>query len=382
MRIAVLHSFYSSDVPSGENVVVQAQVSSLQQAGHDVVLVGAYTDELSKKLVYPASAAIWVATGRGQDPTATLTRVNPDITHLHNLFPNFATRWLADWGRPVVATLHQFRPLCAAGTLYRSGQVCTLCPDGAPISAVRFGCYRHSRLATLPIAWRNRSGIRGDSVLSAADVAVVLSARAWSTYAHYGLPESRMALLPNFVNVDIEPGSGERNGAWLVVARLSEEKGVLNLVRAWPHHERLDIVGTGPQAEDIRRACPPNVRLLGQMPNGQVRSMISRCAGLIIPSRWFEGMPTVYLEALAAGTPVIAFRGNSAADDVETSERKIGVVVPREPTANELLAGLLEVRGSRKMSADCRLHFEDRFTERVWLRGIEEVYQRALQLHS
>jgi glycosyltransferase involved in cell wall biosynthesis len=92
-------------------------------------------------------------------------------------------------------------------------------------------------------------------------------------------------------------------------------------------------------------------------------------------------MPTVYLEALATGTPVIAFRGNSAADDVETSERRVGVVVPREPTANELQAGLLEVRGNRKMFEDCRLHFEDRFTEGVWLRGIEDVYQRALHLH-
>src|SRR6266702_8426604 len=93
-----------------------------------------------------------VATGFGADPTEDLRRFAPDVVHVHNLLPNFGTRWLDRWPGPVVATLHNFRSMCPAGTLYRSGHVCTACPDGNPGAALRHACYRGSTLATLPLA--------------------------------------------------------------------------------------------------------------------------------------------------------------------------------------------------------------------------------------
>ena len=51
MRIAVVHSFYRSDSPSGENQVVAQQVELLREAGHDVLLVARSSDELGTGLV-------------------------------------------------------------------------------------------------------------------------------------------------------------------------------------------------------------------------------------------------------------------------------------------------------------------------------------------
>jgi hypothetical protein len=130
MRIAIVHSFYNSRVPSGENVVVTAQVQALRAAGHDVRLVAQYSDERLQRRRYPAEAAVTVITGLGPDPSAELTAFAPDIVHVHNLFPNFGTRWLERWPGHLVATLHNFRPMCVAGSLSRDGEVCTLCPDG------------------------------------------------------------------------------------------------------------------------------------------------------------------------------------------------------------------------------------------------------------
>jgi hypothetical protein len=46
VRIAMVHSFYSSSQPSGENTVVLNEVDALRRAGHEVALFAAHTDEL------------------------------------------------------------------------------------------------------------------------------------------------------------------------------------------------------------------------------------------------------------------------------------------------------------------------------------------------
>src|SRR4051812_31099182 len=69
-------------------------------------------------------AAFAVASGYGASPLSALSRFKPDVVHVHNLFPNWAWRWLNEWDGPLVATLHNFRPLCAAGTLFRDDHNC------------------------------------------------------------------------------------------------------------------------------------------------------------------------------------------------------------------------------------------------------------------
>ncbi|MHC1560477.1 glycosyltransferase family 4 protein [Actinomycetospora sp. C-140] len=377
MRIAVVHSFYSSRVPSGENQVVLAQVEALRAAGHEVALVARHTDDRLRRASYPVEAALTTATGVGPDPTAELAAFSPDVVHVHNLFPNFGTAWLRDWPGRIVATLHNFRPMCANGYLFRDGAACTACPSGDRWAAVRHGCFHGSRVASLPLAWRSRHGAVGDPLLARADQIVVLSERARRTYRDAGVPAERLHVVPNLV-ADVPPvptvGAGGRDGErWLCIARLTPEKGVLELVRSWPAEVGLDIVGEGELRADIEAAAPAGVRLLGSRDNAALRAAMGGYAGLVVPSRWFEGLPTVYLEALAAGLPVLAVDGNSAADDVAAHD--LGVVTAASPTTGELRAGIAAITGAgtglrRRASAS----FRARFTAPTWCDAITRVY--------
>ncbi|MDG4864954.1 glycosyltransferase, partial [Streptomyces sp. T-3] len=145
MRIAVVHSFYGSAAPSGENLVVAAQAEALRRAGHDVHLVTAATDDLADQPLYALRSATTVATGRGRSPLGRLRELAPDLVHVHNLFPNFGRAWVSSWRGPLVTSLHNYRPLCANGLLYREGALCTRCPDGDRWAGLRGGCYRESR---------------------------------------------------------------------------------------------------------------------------------------------------------------------------------------------------------------------------------------------
>ncbi|WP_406443618.1 glycosyltransferase family 4 protein [Streptomyces sp. NBC_01613] len=374
MKIAVVHSFYTSATPSGENALVRDQVRALGAAGHEVELFAAHTDELARDPLYPLRAAARVASGLGHNPLARLRSYAPDVVHVHNLFPNFGRSWVRNWGGPLVATLHNYRPLCAAATLYRAGAVCTRCPDGEPWAALRYGCYRDSRAATLPLAWAGRHGHARDPLLARADRLVVNSRLSEQTYLRAGVPAERLVLVPNFVDA---PQSGEPQGddtgRWLVAARLTAEKGVLELLRQWPAHEPLDVVGDGELLADCRAAAPASVRFVGHLDRTELCRRMPSYRGLVFSSRWYEVQPCVNIEALAAGLPVLAFEGSSVAEAVR--EHGTGLVTRWD----KALAPVLAEAATRfpSLRAHCRQVYADHFTERAWITRVAEAYQAA-----
>ncbi|MEJ2866396.1 glycosyltransferase family 4 protein [Actinomycetospora sp. OC33-EN08] len=381
MRVAVVHGFYRSDVPSGENLAVTAQVDALRDAGHEVELVAQRSDERMRRRTWPIEGALTTVTGLGPDPTRELQAFGPDVVHVHNLFPHFSTRWLAAWRGPVVATLHNFRPLCAVGTMVRDGRRCTRCVDESPAEAVRHACFKGSRLATAPLAIAQVGGPARHPVIARADRLVVISQRAADEYERAGIPGRRFDVVPNFVPPapptipSPRAGAGER---WLYAGRLSREKGLPELLDAWPGDRALDVIGDGEDAAVLRGFERPAVHFLGRRDNAEIRAALPSYTGLVVPSQWPEaGPPLTYLEALAAGTPVVAFAGNGAADDV--ARRGTGVVVPTRPGTEDLTAALDRVvRERASLAATCRTVADEVFAPSSWTVAITRVYRAAV----
>jgi glycosyltransferase involved in cell wall biosynthesis len=380
-RVAIVHSFYSSQQPSGENSAVRDQADALRAAGHDVTVVAANTDELVQKPGYALRAAARVATGRGRNPLTELEHLAPDVVHVHNLFPNFGTEWLEHWRGALVATVHNYRPVCASGTLFRDGKVCTRCPDGDRWAGLRHGCYRDSRTATIPLAWATRGGAAAHPVLRRADRIVVLSERSRDLYLRFGLSAERLALVPNFVdppersrtgNPDIDPpGAIPR---WLFIGRLSEEKGIVPLLLNWPQGERLDVIGSGPLESTCQQIAPEHVRLLGSQPRERILNMLPGYTGLIFPSVWFECAPLVCQEALLSSVPILARAGSSVADSVRREGTGMVYETPEELTqalrnARTVFPGLRE---------HCRRVYAERYTALSWSTAMAAVYRQAL----
>lgn len=377
MRIAVVHSFYTAGKPSGENALVRDQVRALDTAGHTVELFAAHTDELARDPLYPLRAAARVASGRGNNPLARLRDFAPDLVHVHNLFPNFGRSWVRQWAGPLVATLHNYRPMCAAATLYRAGAVCNRCPSGDPWAALRFGCYRGSRAATLPLAWAGRHGPARDPLLARADRLVVNSRLSEETYRQAGVPAGRLSLVPNFVDAPVsEEAPDDTTGRWLVAARLSAEKGVLELLRQWPADAPLDVFGDGELLAECRAAAPSSVRFLGRLDRAELCRRMPAYRGLVFPSRWYEVQPCVQVEALAAGLPTLAFEGSSVAEAVR--EHGTGLVTRWDQPLARVLAEAADRFPS--LRAHCRQVYTDRFTERAWLARIAGVYEEATRV--
>jgi len=375
IRIAFVHSFYSSAQPSGENRAVESEARALAGAGHEVRLIPARTDDLERTPFYPVTSALRVATGIGRSPLGALRAFGPDVVHVHNLFPNFGTRWAGSVDVPIVATLHNFRPLCANGLLYRDGAVCTLCPDGDRTAGIRYGCYRGSRLASLPLGLANRSGPQGNPLLRRADRVIVLSQTAREIYLAAGLPERKVVVWGNFLPDELDPGRdvGEPMDArWLYVGRLSSEKGIALLVEAWPSDVPLTVVGDGVDRPRIEAgARGKRIELRPLLERSEVIDLMRRSLGLVFPSRCLESFPLVYAEAMAAGLPVLAWEPNVVAGMTRLDGTGMAI-----SWRDDLPSALRAAASSfPRLRERCRRVFEERMSERAHVVRAEGLYR-------
>ncbi|GAA2316922.1 glycosyltransferase family 4 protein [Streptomyces kunmingensis] len=371
MKVALVHGFHGPSVPGGEDEAVLDQAAALGRAGHEVRLFATRTDGPRTASRYAARRAVTLATGYGRGPLPVLRAFAPDVVHVHTLPPGPGRSWTAEWTRPLVATLHNYRPLCAAAGQDPDGAPCARCVDGDRWAGMRHGCRWSGPLATLPLAWASRGGIRQDPLLRRADRVIVLSELSRSTYERAGLPAERLTVVPNYVPAADDAQAAEGDGAWVVVGRLAPEENILGLLRRWPAGRRLDVVGAGPSEPACRAAAPASVRFLGVVERPALRRALPGYRGLVLPGRWVAGtVPHVYPEALAAGLPVLAFEGSAAPRAVRADGT--GTVTAWDA---ELPAALdAAERIFPTLRAHCRGVYAKRYGEEAWVERTERLY--------
>ena len=373
LRVAVVHSFYRSDQPSGENALVEAQVAALARAGHEVELFATSSDELSGwSRLGPLRSAVTVATGRGRNPSTAIADWAPDVVHLHNTFPQIGRRWVEELDLPLVATLHNYRPLCAASTLHREGSRCSECVDVGRHRGLVHGCYRGSRLATLPLTLSQRGA--DDPVLRSATVLTALSETQVTEYVRAGVDAERFVELPNFVPDDLAPVPGEGGDAWLYAGRLTPEKGIVEALSVWPEELPLTVVGDGPAMGEVRAAAAgKRVTLMPSVSRPAVLELLRRSRGLLFPSRWPDPFGLVYIEALAAGTPVLATPPSAAAGMVQRDGA--GLAVPAL-TSDAVRTAHQSFPALRNRAREA---FLLRYTEAAHVASLQRVYALAMR---
>jgi glycosyltransferase involved in cell wall biosynthesis len=315
LSVLVIHNQYQQ--PGGEDAVVRAEVDLLRSAGNRVVL---YTRNNSDIAGYGAlrKASLLASTTWNRrtyaDIHALIREHRPDIAHCHNFLPLVSpSAYYAckSAGVPVVQTLHNYRLLCPAGTLFANGQRCEGCSQSTA-NAVRRGCYRSSRVQTAAVSLMLRIHRLRGTWKRSVDAYVTPSAFCRDYFVAAGLPEKKVHLKSNFLAHD--PGQRAAHGDYaLFVGRLSAEKGVLEMIEAWRQlpEVKLLVAGDGPLYLETRgaaRRSNGHVRLLGQLSADETLARIRGARFLVFPSRWYEPFGMGLLEAAACGVPAIASR--------------------------------------------------------------------------
>jgi len=314
VKVVVAHNRYREAIPSGENVIVDTEIAQLRAAGIEVLPFQRSSDSigelpLAEKALLPLSPIYGHAAQR--DLSRLLEAERPDVLHLHNPYPllsPWVVRTAHSHGVPVVQTVHNYRQVCSSGLYFRDGHNCQDCRGkllGWP--AVRHRCYRGSTAQSALMAtalavhrptWRS------------VDRFIALTDRIAAHLRDYGISDEHLVVKPNGLP---DPGEPAPLGdGFLYGARLSPEKGLDLLLDAWQRHPdgalgTLRIAGDGELRPLAERAAAErdDVIYLGVLDQEGMRVARRASAVVIAVPTWNDVLPTVILEALAAGRPVL-----------------------------------------------------------------------------
>jgi glycosyltransferase involved in cell wall biosynthesis len=386
LNIATVYNRYLSR--GGEDEVFERETRLLRGAGHHVVPITTQTVAPggTRDAAFLARESLWSRRWYGRF-LRILGDERIDIVHVHNVFPVFSPSVLhacARAGVPVVHTLHNYRLICPKATLYRDGGVCNDCPAASvPWPGVRHRCYHgsYSQSAVVAAMLTVHRWLR--TWTDKVDAYVALTEFARAKLVAGGLPGHKVFVKPNFVDPDPGPGAPERRGGALFVGRLSEEKGVPTLLRAWAALDLpLTIVGDGPLEGSVRRAATASnggIEYVGREPHADVLQRLGDAQFLVFPSEWYEGMPLSVIEAFSRGTPVVASNLGAMAEIV-SHERNGMLFTAGDARDLARAARDAAANGDRmpRLRAAARAEYEEKYTARVNLDQLLAIYERVL----
>jgi glycosyltransferase involved in cell wall biosynthesis len=194
-----------------------------------------------------------------------------------------------------------------------------------------------------------------------------LTGAHWIGTIQHGLPPD--LLRPSFAR-----------GSYLAfLGRLTLEKGPEDAIRiARAARLPLRIAAKIPRAETayFKKHLEPhvdgqNVKLIGEVNEVKKRPFLAEAAALLFPIDWPEPFGLVMIEAMACGTPVIAYRSGSVPEVVE--DGVTGFIVENEEQAVAAVhrVGQLDRRKIRS-------RFEERFSARRMATEYENQYRKLI----
>lgn len=339
MRIAQLAPLAESVPPKlygGTERVVAWLVDKLVELGHEVTLFASGDSRTTGKLhpVWPRALRLG---RRGADPSAAcamqmeaIAKRASDFDVIHAHIDWLHLPLLSRLGVPFLTTVHGRLDLPGLPDVVRQF------PEAAFVSISD-----HQR-APLPDA-------------------------KWIGTIQHGLPSE--LLRPSY-----------QEGSYLAfLGRLTADKGPEDAIRiARAARMPLRIAAKIPRAETAyfkkhieRQVDGKAIQLVGEVDDAKKQPFLGRAAALLFPIDWPEPFGLVMIEAMACGTPVIAYRRGSVPEVIEHG--LTGFIVENEEQAVTAVGELGKLDRRR-----VRARFEERFTAGRMARQYEDRYGKLI----
>jgi glycosyltransferase involved in cell wall biosynthesis len=321
---------------------------------------------------------------------ALIQHTRPDVAHLHNVYHQLSPsvlHVLAKHHIPAVLTMHDYKLICPAYTLYANGAPCERCRGGAFYNAALQGCVKDSRsksmLCTVEAYLHSALGLYRRNVARFIAPSRFLAAKA----AEFGMDASKIAYVPNFV--DAEESAAEGSGRVILYAgRLERVKGVRTLIHAFAQSDarssyELVIAGEGEDRAPLEDYASTHgegrVRFTGHLSQAELNAFLDDSLFTVAPSEWYENAPLSVMEAAGRGRAVIVSDLGGLPELVKHGET--GLVfragdVPALATAIDELAG--DAPRAREMGQKARTFIRGTFSADRHYDQLLVIYEGAL----
>ncbi len=339
LRIAQVAPLYESVPPrfyGGTERVVSYLTEELVRRGHEVALFASGDSVTQARLIAPCKRALRLDPACADQLAYHMVQLGMllkeiaefDVVHFHIDYLHFPVSQLITV--PSLTTLHGRLDLPDLVPLYR---------EFADIPVVSI-----SNAQRMPLPWLN-----------------------WLGTVYHGLPRDLFAFR-------------ETRGTYLAfLGRISPEKGVEDAIEIAKRAgmtlkiaAKVDPVDRAYFEADIKPLLrDPHIEYVGEITEHEKQDFLGNAYALLFAINWPEPFGLVMIEAMACGTPTIAYRRGSVPE--VTEDGKTGFICTR---VDEAVAALDRVAGLSRRR--CREIFETRFTVHQMVDGYLDLYHKLL----
>jgi glycosyltransferase involved in cell wall biosynthesis len=322
------------------------------------------------------------------DPEMTMAiwkivrKEHPEIVHAHNWLLHSFLPFKSISGAKLVETLHSYGLVCTKwNLLYKNEGLCSgpgflKCLDCAREQ------YGSKTFITVAGRWLSQSS-EHKKVDRFLPVSLSVADNNALSNGHYP-----MEIVPNFIPDDVASRCNDATSRLdglpagdfiLFVGALTAKKGIYVLLDAYT---KLDspppLVLIGSTWRDTPKDFPPNVIVLHNWPHDAVMSAWKRCTVGVTPSIWPEPSPTVVLEAMAMGRPVIGSRVGGITEQIVDGKTGYLVTPGNSDELKQALKRLLADPESREHMGQAAQEKVKEFFASMVVARIEEIYREVL----
>ena len=310
-----------------------------------------------------------------------IREIDPDIVHIHNVHGYWLNypllcQYLRESGKPVIWTVHDCW-LYTGHCYYYSAARC---------DKWQTGCGHCPQKRAFPASWIFDRSARNwrdkQRAFGSLERLTIVPVSDWirQEMAHSFLADKPFQVIHNGIDLDVfhptEAGAERPNGTVIlgVAALWHEEKGVrdfVDLAGRLQDGEKLVLVGR--MSEEQRAAFPAGVEFIERTENvAKLAALYARATAFVNPT-WQDNYPTVNLEAIACGTPVVTYRIGGS---VEAVVEGTGFVV-EQGDVQGLLDRVRELAAEdrKTITERCRAHALQHFSK-------QERYQDYIRLYE
>ncbi len=386
MKILLCHNFYR--YRGGEDVFVEKLAALLESRGHAVHWLAAHNRDLAERNLVGklgSGIAAFYARDTMRRAYALIDAHQPDIAHVHNVFPQLSPSLYVALARrsvPVVQHVHNFRFLCPNGLFYTHGELCQRCADGNFAHAVRLRCLHGSLTqsavyaGSLALHWALDTFPEKLGTLIVANPFTAL--QLWQRLGE----DFPIHVLEHFIDPLPRAGRTALGKTVVYMGRLSEEKGIGTILDAAALLPGVPfrLVGSGPLEDTLPGAARErgldNVEVRGFV-GGEARfEALEDALCAIVPSLVYEQFGMAALEAYAYELPVIATKMGALRHIVE--EGRTGLLIP--PGDAEALAAAIRQLADNPEQALAMGQRGRRLAETTY--SPDRYYERLMQVYG
>jgi len=370
MKIIQIHNKYRYF--GGEDSVVEEEARLLKSNNHEVIqLIRNNSEELTSfnnklktfKNISYSNESIEILNEK-------VSKFGlPDIVHIHNTFPLWTYSVLDFFKKknvPIIMTLHNYRLIWEKLGLFNTDRE-------------KYGYFKDSNIGSFIIS---KFINRRKDLLKNVSKFITHTEFTKQEFSRYGIPEDKLVIKSNFLNLTEKKTQSisKKNNA-IFASRISKEKGVLTLVKAFTNIDiNLDVLGDGPLLNKVKKNNINNIKFHGNLTRDEVNRFIYRSKFLVFPSEWYESFPMTILEAFREGTLVLASNIGSIKSIIKD---KFNGILFEPGNTSDLIDKVKWILNNQKecdqIALNANNEFNKKYSSEVNYKQLIDVYEKAIK---